>query len=231
MRQRIALILLALLPFCANAQGSKSTSNDLKVTLKPEPGYKKQTRTVRTWSVYPTRRVVYDAPQSKGSKTNKQPLLVKTYVDPTQKRMPASIAKPVVAKQTPKMVAKNNIKATKPMIAKAAPMKANRAPASLAIAKPVRMAAAVPAKKPVAAPSAASKMVASNGPTMVLEPMTFKASKAKAKSVSKNTNVKSSKRQVAYVSPYHAGMSKVTRASSPKKSAGMVGRQKIAYNK
>ncbi|WP_413559790.1 hypothetical protein [Bdellovibrio sp. HCB209] len=221
MRQRIALILLALLPFCAaTAQGSNSSSsNDMKVTLKPEPGYKKQKRVVRTWSVYPTRRVVYDAPQTKGSKTNQQPLLVKTYVDPTQKRMPASVAKPVVAK--------SSVKPVKPMVAKSAPIKANRAPASVMAAKPAPVVAKkVAAQKPVTAPTSKPTMVASNGKTMVLAPMTFKSSKAKNKIADKST-----KRKVAHVSPYEAGMSKVARASSPKKSAGMVGRQKIAYNK
>ena len=194
----------------AFAQGNTSSSNDLKVTLKPEPGYVKQKRVVKTWSVYPTRRVVYEAPQAKGSTTNNQALLTKTYIDPTQKRMPAAVAKPVVvAKQakpvvTKTVVAKNTV-AMKPVaVAKAAPaIKANRAPASV---QPV-------AVKPVVAPATPSN-------TLVLEPMTVKAAKAKP----------IQKRQIAKISPYEAGMAKVTRASSPKKSSGLVGRKKIAYN-
>ncbi|UYL10127.1 hypothetical protein B9G69_005985 [Bdellovibrio sp. SKB1291214] len=210
MRQRIVLTLLALLPLCATAQANTSSSNDLKVTLKPEPGYVKQKRVVKTWSVYPTRRVVYEAPQTKGSATNNQALLTKTYIDPTQKRMPASVAKPVIAKQTKPVaaktvVAKNNVKVVKPVaVAKAAPaIKANRAPAS------VQTAAVKPAATSAVAPN-----------TLVLEPMTVKAAKAKP----------IQKRQIAKISPYEAGMAKVTRASSPKKSSGLVGRKKIAYN-
>jgi hypothetical protein len=214
MRHSIFLILLAALPLSAFAQGNTSSSNDLKVTLRPEPGYVKQKRVVKTWSVYPTRRVVYEAPQAKGSTTNNQALLTKTYVDPTQKRMPAAVTKPVVvAKQTKPVatktfVAKNDVKAMKPMVAsaKASAIRANRAPASI----PTQAAV-----KPVAAPVVAS----SN--TLVLEPMTVKAAKAKP----------IQKRQIAKISPYEAGMAKVTRASSPKKSSGLVGRQKIAYNK
>jgi hypothetical protein len=227
MRHRIVLTLLAFFPLCAFAQGNTSSSDDLKVTLKAEPGYKKQTRVVKTWSVYPTRRVVYEAPKAQGSTTNSQALLTKTYVDPTQKRMPASMPKPVVAKQAvqPKaVVAKSNAKVMKPVaVAKAPVMKANRAPASVAAVKaPVVKAAAV--KSMAAAPQTPAVGTVVQAPAakpLVLEPMNFKVAKAKPVQ----------KRQVTSFSPYQAGMAKVTRASLPKKSSGLVGRQKIASNK
>ncbi|WP_413291680.1 hypothetical protein ACLSU7_09695 [Bdellovibrio sp. HCB185ZH] len=235
MRHRIVLTLLAFFPLCAIAQGNTSSSEDLKVTLKAEPGYKKQKRVVKTWSIYPARRVVYEAPKAEGSKTNNQALLTKTYVDPTQKRMPASMSKPapkaMIAKQVaqPKVVvAKANVKTAKPAaltkstaLAKASVMKANRAPASVATAKaPVK---AVPAKVAVARqqPPVGTVVQAPTAQPMVLEPMSFKVAKSK----------QVQKRQISNLSPYQAGMAKVTRASLPKKSSGLVGRQKIAYNK
>ncbi|QDK44071.1 hypothetical protein DOM22_02295 [Bdellovibrio sp. ZAP7] len=232
MRHRIVLTLLAFFPLCAIAQGNTSSSEDLKVTLKAEPGYKKQKRVVKTWSIYPARRVVYEAPKAEGSKTNNQALLTKTYVDPTQKRMPASGPIPVVAKQgaQPKaVVAKANVKAFKPAtvpkstaVAKAPVMKANRAPASVAVAKaPVK---AAPVKAVAIArqqPQVDTVVQAPAAKPLVLESMSFKVAKSKPVQ----------KRQISNLSPYQAGMSKVTRASLPKKSSGLVGRQKIAYNK
>ncbi|WP_413586266.1 hypothetical protein [Bdellovibrio sp. HCB274] len=217
MRHSIVLILLALSPLCASAQGTSSSSDDLKVTLKAEPGYKKQKRVVKTWSIYPARRVVYNAPATQGSKTNKQPLLVKTYVDPTQKRMPASVTKPVIAKNQ-KLIATN---------------KPSRKPAkSIAVAKaslnqpvPARKIATQKAVEVPAAPEAPvvppAASYSNEKQPLVLEMMTIKVSKKSLKS-----------KKVSSVSPYQAGMSRVVRASSPKKSSGLVGRQqKIALNK
>ncbi|WP_413576887.1 hypothetical protein ACLVWU_02200 [Bdellovibrio sp. HCB290] len=211
MRHSIVLILLALSPLCASAQGTSSSSNDLKVTLKAEPGYKKQKRVVKTWSIYPARRVVYNAPAAKGATTNTQPLLVKTYVDPTQKRMPASLAKPVIAKN-PKMVTINKVprKAVKPAIVAKAPVSKEVPARKIAAQKPVEV--------PAAPETPAVPVYAEGKQPLVLEMMTIKVSKSKAKKVSS-------------LSPYQAGMSRVVRASSPKKSSGLVGRQKIALNK
>ncbi|QLY25911.1 hypothetical protein [Bdellovibrio sp. KM01] len=226
MRHRIVLTLLAFFPLCAIAQGNTSSSEDLKVTLKAEPGYKKQKRVVKTWSIYPARRVVYEAPKAANSPTNNQALLTKTYVDPTQKRMPASMPKPMVAKQVaqPKAIAaKSSVKAVKPVaVAKAPVMKANRAPASVAMTKaPVK---AAPVKAMAMArqqPQVDTVVQVPTAKPLVLESMSFKVAKSKPVQ----------KRQISNLSPYQAGMSKVTRASLPKKSSGLVGRQKIAYNK
>ncbi len=218
MRHRIVLTLLAFFPLCAFAKGNTSSSEDLKVTLKAEPGYKRQTRTVRTWSVYPTRRVVYEAPKAQGATTNNQALLTKTYVDPTQKRMPASMPKPVVAKQAvqPKAVAsKSNIKVMKAVVAPKAPV------AKAAVVKPVAETKPVTVATAPKTPVVDTVVQAPPAKTLVLEPMKFKVVKAKPVQ----------KRQVSSFSPYEAGMAKVTRASSPKKSSGLVGRQKIASNK
>ncbi|MEK2689843.1 hypothetical protein [Bdellovibrio sp. GT3] len=201
MRHSIVLILLALSPLCAFAQGTSSSSDDLKVTLKAEPGYKKQKRVVKSWSIYPARRVVYKAPETKGSKTNNPPLLVKTYVDPTQKRMPASFAKPVVAK---------------PVVAKTQKLASVKMPLRKSAKAAVQTA-------PVAPVAAYNPPTMTANQTLVLEPMTIKAPKSKP--ITKTQKISS-------LSPYQAGMAKVVRASSPKKSSGMMGRQqKIALNK
>ncbi|WP_413583390.1 hypothetical protein [Bdellovibrio sp. HCB288] len=206
MRHSIVLILLALSPLCAFAQGTSSSSDDLKVTLKAEPGYKKQKRVVKTWSIYPARRVVYKAPETKGSKTNNQPLLVKTYVDPTQKRMPASFTKPVVSKPV----------VTKPVMAKTQKLASVKTP----LRKSAKAAVQTAPVEPVAAYNPPT-MTANQ--TLVLEPMTIKAPKSKP--ITKTQKISS-------LSPYQAGMAKVVRASSSKKSSGMMGRQqKIALNK